>query len=448
MRGIKHIFAIVFCCAFIFSSPVKAIPVFDLMEGPTTFSKIPVVFDQVKSLKDQLMSMQATLKSMGDKIKSISMFAKDLADKIVSAYDEVSGYTEEISERVNLNGDNAKDTGRASRDVGDATEEIVDSSVDQTEDIVDDETPTSDEAPSTSVFAPKSPIMPIVTPAIPDVSPIKPIRPIVTPAIPDVSPTKPIRPIVTPTIPSVSPTKPVAAPVVDEKEQDSPKIVPLLKTIDKVKSKEPVSLELDIQYEEEEEEEEEEEVSIEEENAKIEAVKESIYNALQNCKEIKVQFNDLLDLSISSIQENSDANSKTLDNITLVINRAEKLNETEKNNFINEVKDIKEKELKLTDSLIGIVDGIKISYNTAYKNKIEDGYKNYEKIAIAYIKGDISKKEFQDAGKKMKADAKAIDVEPDKMVIAEVGEKIKEIQDELISLTNKIKQAEEMKENI
>lgn len=428
MRGIKHIFAIVFCCAFIFSSPVKAIPVFDLMEGPTTFSKIPVVFDQVKNLKDQLMSMQATLKSMGDKIKSIAMFAKDLADKIVSAYEEVSGYTEEINERLNLNGDNTKDTGRASRDVEDATEEIVDSSVDQTEDIVDDETPTSDEAPSTSVFAPKSPI-----------------RPIVTPAIPGVSPAKPIRPIVTPSIPGVSPTKPVAAPVVDEKEQDSPKIVPLLKTIDKVKSKEPVSLELDIQYEEEEEE---EEVSVEEENAKIEAVKESIYNALQNCKEIKVQFNDLLDLSISSIQENSNANSKTLDNITLVINRAEKLNETEKNNFINEVKDIKEKELKLTDSLIGIVDGIKISYNTAYKNKIEDGYKNYEKIAIAYIKGDISKKEFQDAGKKMKADAKAIDVEPDKMVIAEVGEKIKEIQDELISLTNKIKQAEEMKENI
>jgi hypothetical protein len=383
------------------------------------------------------------------------MFAKDLADKIVSAYDEVSGYTEEINERLNLNGDNTKDTGRASRDVGDATEEIVDSSVDQTEDIVDDETPTSDEAPSTSVFAPKSPIRPIVTPAIPGVSPAKPIRPIVTPSIPDVSPakpirhivtpsipdvspTKPIRPIVTPATPGVSPTKPVAAPVVDEKEQDSPKIVPLLKTIDKVKSKEPVSLELDIQYEEEEEE---EEVSVEEENAKIEAVKESIYNALQNCKEIKVQFNDLLDLSISSIQENSNANSKTLDNITLVINRAEKLNETEKNNFINEVKDIKEKELKLTDSLIGIVDGIKISYNTAYKNKIEDGYKNYEKIAIAYIKGDISKKEFQDAGKKMKADAKAIDVEPDKMVIAEVGEKIKEIQDELISLTNKIKQA-------
>ncbi len=457
MRGIKHIFAIVFCCAFIMSGSAKAMfPVFDIVEAPQSFSKIPVVFDQVKNLKDQLMAMQANLKAMGDKIKSIAMFAKDIADKIVDAYEEVSGYAEDVEERLNLNGDRTREAQRAAQDVEEATEDVVDNTVGETEDIIDDTDNDTDEdkdeevAPTTSIFAPTEPIRgPIVREPplnIPGHNTPNVNAPVVIPGntLPSLN-----EPVVVPEDTSSS-NNPVVAPKVERNvPTNAPVIVSPSKSLgDRLNGAKPgltlpADLDLDV-----EEEEEEEEISVEEENAKIEEVRESIKNALLNFKEIKTHFNDLLDLSISSIQQNSDENSKTLDNIVLVINRAENLENKEKTLFISEVNSIKEKQIKLTDRLIGVVDGIKTNYNLAYKDKIEDGYKNYEKVAVAYIKGDISKEEFKNAGKKLKNEARLIDIVPDKMVIAEVDEKIKEIKNELVGLTNKIKQAEEKKQKI
>ncbi len=466
MRGNKHVFAIVFCCAFVFIGSAKAMfPVFDLLESPQTFSKVPVVFDQVKNLKDQLTSMTNNLKAMGDKIKSIAMFAKDVADKVVDASEEVSGYSDEINERLNLNGDSARGTEGASREVENTTSDVTDTTVDETESIIDGEEDQNDiELPSSPSFPGKSPMLPVENPVLPiGKTPIlsieneggsqklpeaeTPTLPVldkpIAPKLPNVE--VPVLPVeskpVAPKLPSVE--KPIL-PVVSKPIVSTLPVKSNL-SLDRNKSNFTAPIELDLQIEEEEEE---EEVSIEEEKAKIEAVKESIKNALQNCKDINVQFNDLLDLSINSIQQNSDANSKTLEKIAQVINSAEKLDISEKNAFLGEVKIIKEKELKLTDNLIGIVDGVKTSYNSSYKNKIEDGYKNYEKLAIAYIKGDVSQKEFQEAGKKLKKDAKTLEMTPDRMVIAEVDKKIKEIQIELLGLTKKIKQAEEKKQKI
>ena len=78
-----------------------------------------------------------------------------------------------------------------------------------------------------------------------------------------------------------------------------------------------------------------------------------------------------------------------------------------------------------------------------YKNKVEDGYKNYENIAIAYIKGDIDKLEFQKAGSTLKKNVKSINITPDKLVINELNNSMKLFQDELTVFNNQVKEAED-----
>ena len=215
------------------------------------------------------------------------------------------------------------------------------------------------------------------------------------------------------------------------KASSLPKIVPsknkLLGSLD----------ELDI-----EEEEEEEEISTEEENLQIEAIKENITMALDESKVLNTQFNDLLDVSINTIQDNSEQNDKTIDMISHTIKIAKNLTEEEKSLFQTEVNSIKEKQQAASVKLINIIEAMKENYNTEYKNKIEDGYKNYEKVAIAYIRGDATKDELNSLGEKLKKDSASIDVTPDSGVMKGVKNEIHMLQENLVNLQQKIKETE------
>lgn len=191
-----------------------------------------------------------------------------------------------------------------------------------------------------------------------------------------------------------------------------------------------------------EEEEEEEEVSLEEENLQIEAVKENINTALNESKMLNIQFNDLLDVSINTVQDNSEQNNKAIEMMSYAIKMAENLKEEEKKIFQTEINSIKEKQQAVSVRLIDIIEGVKENYNTEYKNKIEDGYKNYEKIAIAYIRGDATKDELNSLGEKLKKDSASIDVTPDSGVMKAVNNEIRMLQENLIKLHQKVKETE------
>ncbi len=193
-----------------------------------------------------------------------------------------------------------------------------------------------------------------------------------------------------------------------------------------------------------EEEEEEEEVSKAEENAQIEAVKENINFALEESKAISVQFNDVLDVSINTIHQNIEKNNTMMDKMIFVIEKAENLTDEDKEILAKEVTGFKQRQENLSINLVGIIEGIKDSYNKSYKSKIEDGYKNYEKVAIAYIRGDTKKEEFLFAGKKLKTDINSIDIAPDKGVMNGVKIAINSLQKEIGDLGKKIRKIEEV----
>jgi ABC-type transporter Mla subunit MlaD len=192
-----------------------------------------------------------------------------------------------------------------------------------------------------------------------------------------------------------------------------------------------------------EEEEEEEEVSKEEELAQIEAVKESVKMALDESKNLNVQFNDLLDVSIHTINTNSEKNGQTIAKLEKMINNAENLSIEEKQDFISKLSSLKEEEKTISVKMVSIIEAMKESYNLAYKNKIEDGYKNYENISIAYIKGDAEKKELEDVAKALVNGISSMQIAPDDSVLTELGLSIEDLEKKFASLGDNIRKVEE-----
>ncbi|MBR5154637.1 MAG: hypothetical protein IKW58_02820 [Alphaproteobacteria bacterium] len=192
-----------------------------------------------------------------------------------------------------------------------------------------------------------------------------------------------------------------------------------------------------------EEEEEEEEVSKEEELAQIEAVKESVKMALDESKSLNVQFNDLLDVSIHTINTNSEKNGQTIARLEKMVNNAENLSIEEKQDFISKLSSLKEEEKTISVKMVSIIEAMKESYNLAYKNKIEDGYKNYENISIAYIKGDAEKKELEDVAKALVNGISSMQIAPDDSVLTELGLSIEDLEKKFTSLGDNIRKVEE-----
>ena len=441
MRRFNRLCAVVVCCAMLFSMPAKAFwPVFDFTEIAPVISQVSTGIERVRNLKDQLLEMKNNLKAIGDKIKSFAQFAKDIADKVVNVanqvregIEEIAGYVEKGKELV----DNVVDAGEQ---VTGAVEDVVDTSVDVTEDIVDRK--AEDGTPPANLTKPRTPSIP-KAPTIPNTpkQTILPKRDVIIEGQQK-------------TIPPQTRAEPTVG--VNVKKNDKKTITLPDVTLDEVPSEgfKRVNINLDYKHNEEvidrefegvriEEEEEEEEISPEEDNIKISAVKDNIKIALSETKDLNIQFNDMLDMSLYTLQQNSELNQSKIEHIKELINNAMNLSDTDKASFIQKVISLKEKEKNITNRAIGIIEAVKENYNREYKNKVEDGYKNYENIAIAYIKGDIDKLEFQKAGSTLKKNVKSINVTPDKLVINELNNSMKLFQDELTVFNNQVKEAED-----
>ena len=443
MGKFKRLVAVLFCCAtLIHSQPAKAFwPVFDFIDTVPIFSQISTVVDSLKNLKEQLVQLKENLKALGDQINSIAAFAKEIVDLAEYVAETVAEGVNFVNDTLGTNIDIGNKLVAAAKDIANVTTTVTDTVIGGTNQIiagmdegvrnldqgitktVENAISGKDKSEEQTQSSEKRTTMPSTRPGTTTTPTDN--KPTVT--LPTTRPTTPT--INKPTVTLPTTEKPIVPAT--PKASSLPKIVPsknkLLGSLD----------ELDI-----EEEEEEEEISTEEENLQIEAIKENITMALDESKVLNTQFNDLLDVSINTIQDNSEQNDKTIDMISHTIKIAKNLTEEEKSLFQTEVNSIKEKQQAASVKLINIIEAMKENYNTEYKNKIEDGYKNYEKVAIAYIRGDATKDELNSLGEKLKKDSASIDVTPDSGVMKGVKNEIHMLQENLVNLQQKIKETE------
>ena len=433
MMKSKSLIAVLFCCALLVCKPVKAFwPIFDFTEIAPVYSQISTGVEALKNLKEQLVELKNNLSALGESIKGLGEFAKDISEKVVNAANTISQAVDDVNSMLGTDiriGEDIKkavdgvqtaattisDTATASTEyisgatsgiekavtVGDKIENLQD----KAENIINkdsskDETETSkDVEPTKKEEVSKEPIA--VLPQSQTV--LKPIGVI-------------------------------NKDVVAEKKNEKPTVGGKLKQIlPNIISKKSLI----------EEEEEEEEVPETEDQLRIDTIKENIALILSESDSLSIQLNDLLDISLNTVHKNFEQGQEKLTEIEYVINRAQNIEEKDKKELIISLDKIKQKQKEATNKLVNVIEAVKDNYNQEYNNKVVDGYKNYEKVAIAYVKGDASKKELKDAGVNLKKSIASINVSPDDIVLKEIEKTIKTMQEDLILLKNNVKKAED-----
>lgn len=191
-----------------------------------------------------------------------------------------------------------------------------------------------------------------------------------------------------------------------------------------------------------EEEEEEEEIPNNDDAIKADMV-EMVETAKDMSKKMAEQLDDVFEAGIQALQRNNKTNQETLDEINRIISLAEKLNKQEKAEFRHRVIELKDRRLSLLGRGSEIIEGARDAYRVQYRNKIEDGYKNYVNMITQYAKGDITRDELLKTGEKFKKEAASIDVTPDKSVIDKLQNEIKTFSADLNKLKADVVAAEE-----
>lgn len=136
-----------------------------------------------------------------------------------------------------------------------------------------------------------------------------------------------------------------------------------------------------------EEEEEEEEVD---EEAIIEDIKKSFSAVRSELKDNHNQLNDLMDLSISHLNQSYTTINQDLNNLRKIVLQGEKLAQDQKDIILKDIENVIEKNHDSYMHLIRSAETLKSDFNTRYVEEINENLRNYEKVTIAYVQGDIS----------------------------------------------------------
>ena len=190
-----------------------------------------------------------------------------------------------------------------------------------------------------------------------------------------------------------------------------------------------------------EEEEEEEEIP----DVVDEAVKDELQAGFDAVKEesLKVaeQVNDAFDASIRSLNKTAQDSLKVFDRLEEVIAKTKDISPADKKEFSARLIELKKEQQRVSDRALAVTEAAKDNYNQEYQEKIADGINNYEKVVDGYVLGNISAAEVSAAGEKLKQDIAAIDVMPDKSVLAEISRDEKTLRDNFSRLAEDIKKA-------
>jgi hypothetical protein len=189
-----------------------------------------------------------------------------------------------------------------------------------------------------------------------------------------------------------------------------------------------------------EEEEEEEEIS----NEKIiTSLKYYFKSVLEENKKIAGRLNDVLDMHINKLNKSAESADKSLTLLEKGISQSSNFSSKEKEDFANRIIDIKASHRKIYDWNIVLAENTKEKYNKEFKNKILDGISNYEKVAIAYLNGDATRKDVEKIGLKIKQDAKSMTTSTDMKVMKQIKTEALKLKQDLTKLSEDIKKIEQ-----
>ena len=447
MMKSKSLIAVLFCCALIMGKPAKAFwPVFDFTEIAPVYSQVSTTLESLKNLKRQLIELKDNLSALGNTINGLGAFAKDISTNITNAAETIKNAANDVAGTLGVDLKAGKGANDAAKNVEAGNSEMANVGVGSTESMTgvsddkddnkykdisteesiadgDIDSGNKELKPSTGILLPE--------PSLGNGS--------ITPSTGSRtgSANKGLKPSTGILLPKTSLGNGSIAPANNGKNSG---ISLPNKNLSKGALKKTDGNLVPMFIEEEEEE---EEVSEAEDQLRIDSIKENIALILSESASLSEQLNDLLDISLNTVHKNFEYNQEKLRQMEYVINKAQNIEEEDKKDLLQKISDIKQKQEETSKRLVGVIEAIKDNYNQEYNDKIVGGYKNYEKIAIAYVKGDATKKELKDAGVNLKKSIASIKVTPDNSVMQNIENSIKTMQKELTILSDNVKKAED-----
>ena len=447
MMKSKSLIAVLFCCALIVGKPAKAFwPVFDFTEIAPVYSQVSTTLESLKNLKRQLIELKDNLSALGNTINGLGAFAKDISTNITNAAETIKNAANDVAGTLGVDLKAGKGANDAAKNVEAGNSEMANVGVGSTESMTgvsddkddnkykdisteesiadgDIDSGNKELKPSTGILLPE--------PSLGNGS--------ITPSTGSRtgSANKGLKPSTGILLPKTSLGNGSIAPANNGKNSG---ISLPNKNLSKGALKKTDGNLVPMFIEEEEEE---EEVSEAEDQLRIDSIKENIALILSESASLSEQLNDLLDISLNTVHKNFEYNQEKLRQMEYVINKAQNIEEEDKKDLLQKISDIKQKQEETSKRLVGVIEAIKDNYNQEYNDKIVGGYKNYEKIAIAYVKGDATKKELKDAGVNLKKSIASIKVTPDNSVMQNIENSIKTMQKELTILSDNVKKAED-----
>ena len=409
MMKSKSLIAVLFCCALFVCKPAKAFwPTFDFVEFPGIVSQVSTSVEAFKNLKEQITELKNNLSAIGDKINGIAAFTKDISNKVTKAANSISKIVDDVNKTLGTDINIGQGLKNAVDGVKDATNAISNAAVASTEYISG---ATSKMEAGTTLIGKVENLGTKAESALNKQEAKKEDKKNDT---------------ATTTTPSTSTSLDTIS----------------VKKLNPVNNREllPSAQKLLI-----EEEEEEEEVSPEEDQQRIDTIKENIELILSETNSLSVQLNDLMDISLNTVHKNFEYNQESLEKVKYIINRARDIDEKDKVALLKSLEEVKQKQENTSKRLVEMIEAVKDNYNQEYNSKVVNGYKNYEKVAIAYIKGDATQEEMKEAGANLRKSVASINVSPDSSVIQSIEKSIKTMQEDLIVLKDNVKKAEDKK---
>lgn len=159
----------------------------------------------------------------------------------------------------------------------------------------------------------------------------------------------------------------------------------------------------------------------------------------QKSEEMTQELNDTIEDAAYVINKSADVSHKQLVNLqNALLSRKLKVDQKQKENAQSKETALMLQEQKVSDFGADMVEQAKNKYNQEYKNKLADGYNNYEKTVLAYFDGNATKDEVKQSGEILKEQASTMNVPTDKHLIKNYKEELQEIQRKTAELTDDI----------
>ena len=152
-----------------------------------------------------------------------------------------------------------------------------------------------------------------------------------------------------------------------------------------------------------------------------------------------VQMNDVLDASINTLNNAASKTKETLESLRKTITLVEDTDQATKDKIINQIDELIQKQEKLSDSSIEVMERVKENYNKEYQKKLIEGIDNYKKVITQHFKGDADIEEVKKVGEKLKEDIAKINIKVDTETLENIQRETEGIKASMQEIVKEVK---------